>query len=616
MDQPFCRLEEHPIAGECVGQRPGIPGRLDGAESELDGTAEVAAGEFRIVFLQSQESEVEVGFEEVGALGEQPHQFVAGHVGFARFHHCLYLFNILLPPPRTPRVDELVEGSGGQRHSGNSARDGCCPTGREIVLGGIEFCTTARRRDEEGDAQSLVGGCALCRPTSRRIAFSGAGGGGAAPAARRLSRSGRSLAGAGRVVRCGHGGAGESKGTGYALAHRGTLPHRRFRGAIGWNGTKTCWQGVMAKVALRSSPDGPLPASLLAGRADVTRELLAWYDRVGRDLPWRRGRDPYRTWVSEVMLQQTQVERVVGYFQRFLGQFPTVADLAAASEADVLHAWEGLGYYRRARQLQAAARRIVTDHDGRLPASIDALRALPGIGRYTAGAILSIAFDQPEPIVEANSRRVLARLAGYSDPLGGTGGDAAIWGIALALLPHSAAGRWNQALMDLGALVCTPREPLCTRCPLADHCDAHRTVRTAVIPAKTARRATVVRTETALVARRGQRVLLVQRAPGEWWEGLWDFPRLPARSLLRPLGCGRRRTIGRLTYTVTHHRIDLTVAVCQATRLGPRAENRKWVTIADLAAVAMTSPGRRIGRLLAPPGSGAPAALPEAEKRP
>jgi A/G-specific adenine glycosylase len=171
----------------------------------------------------------------------------------------------------------------------------------------------------------------------------------------------------------------------------------------------------------------------LTASAAVANALLRWYARARRDLPWRRSQDPYRVWVSEIMLQQTQVERVKEFFARFLRRFPTVAALAAAREAEVLKHWEGLGYYRRARQLHAAARVVVADHGGEFPRSVDGLRSLPGIGRYTAGAIASIAFDHPAPIVEANSRRVLARLAGHDQPVGGTG-DEPIWELAAAVV--------------------------------------------------------------------------------------------------------------------------------------------------------------------------------------
>ncbi len=347
----------------------------------------------------------------------------------------------------------------------------------------------------------------------------------------------------------------------------------------------------------------------VANPAAVVRALLAWYGRARRDLPWRRSQDPYRVWVSEIMLQQTQVERVKDFFVRFLDRFPTVAALAAAAEHDVLRLWEGLGYYRRARQLHAAAKTIVAEHGGEFPRDIAGLRSLPGIGRYTSGAIASIAFDLQEPIVEANSRRVIARLAGHAAPLDGPRGDEPIWEIAAELVPKRHPGRFNQALMDLGAMVCTPERPLCTTCPLAEHCDARRTNRVAEIPMKSPRRSAKEMHETAVVVRRASRVLVVQRGPGEWWEGLWDFPRLPGAAraarrgieksaVLGGLACEAIQQLGTITHTVTHHRITLDVVVCEAGRAGIASRRRRWVTAAAIEAIAMTSPGRRIATML------------------
>jgi A/G-specific adenine glycosylase len=341
---------------------------------------------------------------------------------------------------------------------------------------------------------------------------------------------------------------------------------------------------------LQGDPGEHAPDAVAEPEA-IVRPLVAWYARARRDLPWRRSRDPYRVWVSEIMLQQTQVERVREFYARFLRRFPDVRSLARAREADVLKCWEGLGYYRRARQLHAAARTVVADHQGRFPRSVEALRRLPGIGRYTAGAIASIAFDQPAPIVEANSRRVLARLVGHVAPIGGPAGDGPLWEVAERLVPARRPGLFNQALMDLGAGVCTPSRPLCQRCPLAAACVARRTGRVAEIPAPAPRRAATLVRETAVVERRGGRVLVERRGPGEWWEGLWDFPRAA-----RP---PRGRRLGTVAYTVTHHKV--TCAVIERPASGPASRatrGRRWVTPRGLAALALSAPGRRIARLL------------------
>ncbi len=329
----------------------------------------------------------------------------------------------------------------------------------------------------------------------------------------------------------------------------------------------------------------------------ISRPLLTWYARAKRDLPWRRSSpDPYSVWVSEIMLQQTQVERVREFFRRFMQRFPTVHDLAAAREPTVLKHWEGLGYYRRARQLHAAAKQIVTAHGGEFPRTVEGLRSLPGIGRYTAGAIGSIAFGLATPIVEANSRRVIARLVGHAAPLDGPGGDEPIWEIAAGLVPARHPGRFNQALMDLGAMICTPNRPLCSHCPLANVCVAHRTNRVAAIPAPAKRRHVKQMRETAAVVRYRDSVLVERRGPGEWWEGLWDFPRVGNATARR----GRR--LGLVTYTVTHHRIECTVREQIATQRTPPTPAQRWVKVTSLDALAMTSPGRRIARLVA--GSG------------
>ncbi len=349
----------------------------------------------------------------------------------------------------------------------------------------------------------------------------------------------------------------------------------------------------MSRVRKAAGNRPPSAAAAAGGIGDpvgVRRRLTRWYARAKRDLPWRRTRDPYAVWVSEVMLQQTQVERVKEFFARFLRRFPTVDDLARAREAEVLKHWEGLGYYRRARQLHAAAKAVVADHDGAFPASLEGLRSLPGIGRYTAGAIASIAFDLPAPIVEANSRRVLARLAGHERPVGGAG-DEPIWGLAERLVPRRGAGAFNQALMDLGAMICTPARPVCGRCPLAADCAAHAAGREERIPVLATPRATEERHETAIVTRHGGRVLVVRRGPGEWWEGLWDFPREP--------GGASGRAIGQVRYGVTHHRIECGVVERMAAQATAAPAGGRWVPIADLDSLAMTAPGRRIARLLA-----------------
>lgn len=204
----------------------------------------------------------------------------------------------------------------------------------------------------------------------------------------------------------------------------------------------------------------------------IRRQLLQWYDAHARVLPWRGVRDPYRTWVSETMLQQTRVETVIGYYQRFLERFPTVEALAEADQDEVLKLWEGLGYYSRARNLHKGAKQVMADFGGQIPSDVDTLRGISGIGPYTAGAISSIAFEQPVPAVDGNVIRVVSRLRGIRDNVGIPSVRRALEGEAAALVPDERPGDFNQALMDLGARICTPGTPACEQCPLRDVCDA------------------------------------------------------------------------------------------------------------------------------------------------
>jgi A/G-specific adenine glycosylase len=248
-------------------------------------------------------------------------------------------------------------------------------------------------------------------------------------------------------------------------------------------------------------------------------------------MPWRESRDPYAVWVSEIMLQQTRVTTVVPYFERWMARFPTIEALADAPEVDVLGAWQGLGYYSRARNLQRAARAVVALHGGRLPASVDALRALPGVGPYTAGAIASIAFGIRAALVDGNVIRVLSRLARIDgDPKRGPT-QRAVWALADALVPEDAPGDFNQALMELGATVCTPTSPACTRCPLADVCQARHANDVDRYPAKSPRSAPIPSAWWGVVlSNKAGAVLLAQRPPTGLLASLWEPPLVPQRS--------------------------------------------------------------------------------------
>ncbi len=260
----------------------------------------------------------------------------------------------------------------------------------------------------------------------------------------------------------------------------------------------------------------------------ITPILLAWIARSRRDLPWRRRRDPYAVWVAEIMLQQTQVATVIPYFEHWLARFPDVTALAAAPLDDVLKAWEGLGYYARGRNLHRAAQEIVARHSGRIPADRAALLALPGIGRYTAGAILSLAFGQAEPVLDGNVKRVLCRLHDIAEDPKHPAVERKLWALAAELVETASdglAGDLNEALMELGALICTPDAPDCSTCPLADCCLAHARGVEAERPVKIAKARTPHYDVTAaVIADAAGRYLIVQRPPTGLLGGLWGFP--------------------------------------------------------------------------------------------
>jgi A/G-specific adenine glycosylase len=350
--------------------------------------------------------------------------------------------------------------------------------------------------------------------------------------------------------------------------------------------------------------------------SSLRRRLRAWFDRHSRDLPWRADAEPYAIWLSEVMLQQTTVATVLPRYARFLQRFPSLASLAAADEDDVLHQWEGLGYYRRARQLHKAARVIVAEHGGRFPDQFAVVRGLPGIGRYTAGAILSFAFDQPWPILEANTTRLWARLLACDEP-STPQGQRRLWSAAEAVLPKRTGSRTiNLALMDIGATICTPREPRCEECPLAALCLARRQGRQREVPQpKRAALPTAVR-EAAVVVRRRGRVLLMRYPVGQRWAGLWDFPRF-AVTTTKPAALRRElaENVERLTgvaiapgehlttikHSVTRYRITLQ---CFAASCVDGASGRtglhetRWVSLDELDAYALHTTGRKLARLL------------------
>jgi A/G-specific adenine glycosylase len=345
---------------------------------------------------------------------------------------------------------------------------------------------------------------------------------------------------------------------------------------------------------------GPDPDRAL----DIQRRLLSWFAAHKRDLPWRADRDPYRVWISEAMLQQTRVETVRPYYERFMARFPTLEVLANAPIEDVLAAWSGLGYYRRARTLQAAARAIVAEHGGAFPRDRESLLALPGIGPYTAGAIASIAFDAPEPLLDGNVARVFCRLFARDGDPTSAGLRAELWQLARDLLPRKeSCGDWNQALMELGALVCTPRDPGCDACPLRAHCRAAEQGRASELPRPRARRP-MIHVELSIAAVvDGDRWLLERRPRSGRMAELWQLPTLErTRAGLFPTSWPAGVEIhvdaelGAVRHTITHHRIRAVVTRARLAADSPPHESFTWFARRDVDALALTGMARKVFR--------------------
>jgi A/G-specific adenine glycosylase len=352
----------------------------------------------------------------------------------------------------------------------------------------------------------------------------------------------------------------------------------------------------------------------------ITEPLLEWYDRNARVIPWRFEQSPYRTWISEIMLQQTQVDTVIPYFERWMAQFPDVAALAAASEQDVLTLWEGLGYYSRARNLHKAARILARAYNGRLPQTVEDLQELPGIGPYTAAAIASIAFGLDAATVDGNIRRVFSRVFNLTEPLRSPVSEKRIWELAEANLPPGKAGTYNQALMDLGATICTPRSPDCDQCPISEECQAKKLGVVEDRPVKPPRKKVPSQTVTAAVIHRNGRVLLAKRPPVGLLGGMWEFPGGTLEATDSDLAACLRREIqeelgvevqvsvpfGTYRHAYTHFRIELHAFCCTLTDgHEPQAiecDDLAWVRIDDLGDYPMGKVDRRIAGRLAQAG--------------
>jgi A/G-specific adenine glycosylase len=333
---------------------------------------------------------------------------------------------------------------------------------------------------------------------------------------------------------------------------------------------------------------------------EFAKTLLAWQRRHGRrGLPWQATRDPYRVWLSEVMLQQTQVDTVIPYYERFLARFPDVAALAAAQEEDVLRLWSGLGYYARARNLHRAARIVTGELGGRFPDTARELGRLPGLGRSSAAAIAAFAFRRREAILDGNAKRVFARCFGIEGDTGGREVEARLWRIAARQLPERDIGRYTQALMDLGATVCVRGAPRCDACPLAGRCVARREGRVAELPTPRSRKPQPERVVNWLVLTHAGRVLLERRPAPGLWGGLWAFPEAGTRGFAaycrREFACETRRArrLEALEHAFTHFRLRATPVVV-ALRTTPvpalEAPGRLWLDLGDAPGAAVPAP--------------------------
>lgn len=353
-------------------------------------------------------------------------------------------------------------------------------------------------------------------------------------------------------------------------------------------------------------------------RSTISDRLLQWYAASARDLPWRRTRNPYRVWVSEIMLQQTQVETVIPYYRRWLRRFPSLQALADAPLGDVLTLWEGLGYYSRARNLHRAARMLMSEFGGQLPRDAASLRRLPGIGRYTAAAIASIAFGADTAVLDGNVKRVLARVFNLADDVKSAAGEKKLWALAESLTPPKRAGDHNQAVMELGATICKPQNPACPQCPLRGMCEAERLGAQNERPVTKKKPPAPHYNVAAAIIRSNGRVLIARRPADKLLGGLWEFPggkreageslqdclkREIWEELRMKVEAGRHRFT--LKHAYTHFKITLHVFEAEWVSGKPRAVEVaafKWVRPSQLQSYAMGKTDRAIARSIAGEG--------------
>jgi A/G-specific adenine glycosylase len=346
----------------------------------------------------------------------------------------------------------------------------------------------------------------------------------------------------------------------------------------------------------------------IAQKEKIQSKLLQWFKKNGRDLPWRNTRDPYAIWVSEIMLQQTQVSTVIPYYQKFLKSFPTIHHLAKSDLSKVLKVWEGLGYYSRARNLHRASQIVLTRFHGKIPETLKDLLGLPGIGRSTAGSILSFAFHKDAPILDGNAKRVLSRLFTVSSNPVKSKTEGLLWQISESLVPKGFSNPFNQALMDLGSMLCTPKEPECDRCPLHRFCKGRASGKPERFPAKKVKRTIPHIESVSAVIKKDGRVLLNQRPPKGLLGGLWEFPnwRIKGKKIQKQqlknqmdrevgLSINVKESIGTFQQTYSHFKLTLSVFHCQ--HLNGKGKG-KWVPIRNLALYPMSRIHRRIAEMI------------------